>query len=446
MSKLTGCILFLTYLNVPAVLVREHGLPLAVAAAVPLLLAIPIAYRLLWQGAPIRFPPLLWAAAALLAVQGVSALGAADPASSMTELLSWFFEGLLLTFLVLNAVRSRDDILVALEALVLAGATMGLIVVIQQLTGTMDSNYYGFAQLDAQIGGDADSVQRRLAGPIGETNRFAQILTLLLPISIALASASRERWRKTAHLLASLLILGGVALTFSRGAILALLVAAPIAVAFGMLKLRHLFIAGVLGLLLLIALPQYLQRIESLGQVAVSALGLAPAGFQSADGATRGRLTEMQAAGLMFLNHPLLGVGPGMAREHYPEYAALVGGKVRPGARRAHNLYLQLAAETGIFGLLAFIALLFAILIPLDRLRRISRYDRETAMIAAGVELALIILLVTSLFLHAAYVRYLWLPFALAGSVSLMERPPVLARALDDLLEHMALRLRSVRS
>ncbi|MEL7047301.1 MAG: hypothetical protein AAGL66_20140, partial [Pseudomonadota bacterium] len=68
MSAFVAATLFLIYLNVPSVLVREHGMPLLFAAAVPLLLAIPIAYRVLLRGESLRFPSLLIPTALLLAV------------------------------------------------------------------------------------------------------------------------------------------------------------------------------------------------------------------------------------------------------------------------------------------------------------------------------------------------------------------------------------------
>ena len=51
--------IFLVYLNAPVVLAREHGLPLLFAAVVPMLLAVPVAYRVVMRGEPLRFPGLI---------------------------------------------------------------------------------------------------------------------------------------------------------------------------------------------------------------------------------------------------------------------------------------------------------------------------------------------------------------------------------------------------
>ncbi|MEO1078999.1 MAG: O-antigen ligase family protein [Pseudomonadota bacterium] len=445
MSAFVAATLFLIYLNVPSVLVREHGMPLLFAAAVPLLLAIPIAYRVLLRGESLRFPSLLIPTALLLAVQALSAALADNPAASFSTVRDWLFEGLVLVFLVLNAVRSRADVQLAVGAIVAAGAVMGLIVIAQQLAGATDSNLWGFGQLDAELGDSEGRVQRRLAGPIGDTNRFAQILAVLLPLAAALAMTAQRHLFRGLFWLATLLILGGVALTFSRGALLALFLALPFAVYLGMLRARQVLVFVALGAVLLSALPQYLDRIESIGQAARSVLGLTPAGVMGADGATRGRLTEMQAAGLMFLDRPIVGVGLGMAPVHYAEYALVVGGKVRPGERRSHNLFLQLAAETGLLGLAAFMAVLFAAFVPLDRLRRRALDDPAVAVLAAGLELSLVILITTSMFLHAAYVRYLWLLLALAGCLVSVQQRPILGTLLNDLLQDTVLRLDQAR-
>lgn len=61
----------------------------------------------------------------------------------------------------------------------------------------------------------------------------------------------------------------------------------------------------------------------------------------------------------MFLAHPFTGVGLGNFGTAYPMYQLIGAGDVKP----AHNDYLQTAAETGIFGLIAFLTLWTAFVI-----------------------------------------------------------------------------------
>jgi O-antigen ligase len=170
-------------------------------------------------------------------------------------------------------------------------------------------------------------------------------------------------------------------------------------------------------------MPYLVDRVASIGEVFLQSTGLAPGGFRNADGASRGRVTSMQATGLLFLDHPLLGAGPGMASQYYSEYALLVGGKVRATTRRAHNLYLEVAAETGMIGLPAFLAMLWIVLHAVDDTRRRTEYsDRQLWGLVCGLELGVLVLLTTSLFLHASYVRYFWLLLALAVAAAALPR------------------------
>lgn len=442
MTFVATFLLGLIYLNVPAVMVREFGVPFSVGALIPILLIVPVLHRVLIKGEPLRFPLFLVLALVLLVLQALSALGAIRPHESLAIVIDWALEGVLLAALIVNALRSKEDIVAAVKALVLAGFVMGLIVITQQLAGATDNNFMGFGQLDSAMVNDAGQVQTRLAGPIGETNRFAQIMAVLIPLAAALAFASvgAMRWF---YWLAALVISGGMALAFSRGAIVALALAAPFALAFKFIQFRHILLGALGALVLLALLPHYAERVVSIGQVAVQTLGLSPVGVRNADGAARGRLTEMMAAGLVFVDHPILGAGPGMAQVHYPKYAAKVGGKVRPGTRRSHNLFLQLAAETGVLGLGAFFAVLGAVFVGLERARRRHfRRDKEMWAIICGLELALIISLTTSLFLHAAYVRYFWLLLGLCVAASAVTSIPVLVRLLSRMLGETMVRLR----
>jgi O-antigen ligase len=378
----------------------------------------------------------------LLVLHALSALGGIRPHESLAIVIDLALEGVLLAALIVNVLRSKDDVIAAVKALVLAGFVMGSVVIIQQLAGATDNNFMGFGQLDSAMVSDSGQLQTRLAGPIGETNRFAQIMAVLIPLAAALAliSTGAMRWF---YWLATLVIGGGMALAFSRGAIVALALAAPFALAFRFIQFRHMVLGAFGALVLLALLPHYAERVVSIGQVAVQSLGLSPGGLRNADGAARGRMTEMMAAGLVFVDHPILGAGPGMAQVHYPKYAAKVGGKVRPGTRRSHNLFLQLAAETGVLGLAAFFAILGVVFVGLERARRRHFHrDREMWAVICGLELALIISLTTSLFLHAAYVRYFWLLLGLCVAASAVSSIPVLVRLLSRMLGETMVRLR----
>ena len=80
-----------------------------------------------------------------------------------------------------------------------------------------------------------------------------------------------------------------------------------------------------------------------------------------------------QAALGMIRDRPILGHGVNTFMANYLKY--WVGGEQQP--RYAHNCYLQVAAETGLIGLLAFLALLGVLFSQLvGRLRSLQPHDR----------------------------------------------------------------------
>jgi len=443
MIGLTAAILFLIYLNAPAVAVRFHGAPFILAAAVPLALAIPVAYRVLVRNEPLRFPVPIVAAMAMLGLHAISALVSVHPHESLGTLQTWLIEGVLLALLIANAVRTRSELRSAVGAIVAAGALMGVISLAQQALGATDQSVFGLGQLDSEISDASGRVQRRLAGPVGETNRYAQIMSVLIPIAASCAATSRGL-RRAAYGISTLAISGGVALTYSRGALVGLALAAPFAVAFRMLPIRHLLLAGIALLGLLAAMPHYAERVMTIGEVAMQGLGLRGGGLRNSDGAARGRMTEMKSAALLFAEHPVFGAGPGLAPYYYDENSGVVGGKVRQGTRRSHNLYLELAAETGVVGLAAFGFAVAIAFLHLDRARRrLESSDRGLWGLACGLEIALIVSLATSLFLHASYIRYFWILIGLAASASAQQGAPALVRLLSRILRETASRIRA---
>jgi O-antigen ligase len=91
------------------------------------------------------------------------------------------------------------------------------------------------------------------------------------------------------------------------------------------------------------------------------------------------------------------------------------------GERRAHTLYFELAAETGIIGIITFFAPVVLIQTRLWRAWRRWRGRRpDLSGLAGGFFLALAGYFVTAIFLQLAYQRYYWLLLGLAGAALLV--------------------------
>jgi O-antigen ligase len=171
-------------------------------------------------------------------------------------------------------------------------------------------------------------------------------------------------------------------------------------------------LAGVLA-----AVPTYATRLNSLQTLAAS-FSDDSGGVASADGATLSRLTEMGAAGLVFLDHPILGVGPGLFPLYYQSYADLIGLRTLNEDRQAHDLYISIAAETGGLGLACFLMVIYMTLRGLARARKRWLQDEpEIANMATAYMLSIVTYLTTGIFLHFAFIRYFWLIMALSAAV-----------------------------
>jgi len=90
--------------------------------------------------------------------------------------------------------------------------------------------------------------------------------------------------------------------------------------------------------------------------------------------------------------------------------------------RRAHILYFEMAAETGILGIGLFLSIVFAMIIRLREVRKrgLARGDTEMANIAAALMLAIIAYMGTAVFLHMSYMRFFWLIMAISGAAVLV--------------------------
>jgi O-antigen ligase len=217
----------------------------------------------------------------------------------------------------------------------------------------------------------------------------------------------------------------GVAFTFSRGAVVACVILLGVMVLLRIIRTRH-FLAVVLAIgIVLLALPQYQARLNTLPQVLDVFTGSMT---EETDGSLRGRTAEMLAAFLVFVDHPIVGVGPDMFQYYSQEYANPLGIRHLEESREAHSLPPDIAANHGILGLITFFGIFYITMRDLHELwRKLAQSHPRLSALCAGYMLALVAYLATGLFLHLSYVRYLWLMLALGAATAIIAR-----RALEQ--------------
>jgi len=183
-------------------------------------------------------------------------------------------------------------------------------------------------------------------------NPFAAFLLLALPIEVVRCVHASRRHAFT-HGILSLLLAVSLALTYSRGAWLSLVLAAPVAA----VVLRPPSWPQAVGRILVLAVA-----VAAVALVLTRGAGAAPGEgllnraasiTDATDFSLQGRLNFWRSAWAIFRDHPL-GTGAGTFGAVHAAYQR----DVRYYSTDAHNLYLQTAAEMGVPGLIALAAML----------------------------------------------------------------------------------------
>jgi putative inorganic carbon (hco3(-)) transporter len=406
------------YTNLAVVLTRVHGVPEIVASGFAFLLLVPLGRHLVLERQPLVVTPTLPLVFAFLAALFLAAALTSEPDAASQAVDLYITEGLGLYLLVSNAVRTTRMLTLVTWTAITAASLMGGLSLFQELTQTYANDYGGFAQVDKLAEISSGEVQRpRLGGPLGSENRYAQVLAVLLPLALIRFFREPSRRLRLAAGVASLLILSGIMLTFSRGTAVAVAATLVLMVLLREIRLRHLLVSvGVLTAVVAVMVPDYVVRLRSLeGVTALSSESTENA----PDSALVGRQTENLAAWKTFLDHPVIGVGPGVYfREYSRDYANRLGLRYLRSERRGHSLYLEMAADLGIVGLGAFLAMVGTTLALVYRRARYWRpRDPERAMLASSFLFALFAYLASATFLHLSYQRFFWVLLALATSV-----------------------------
>lgn len=320
-----------------------------------------------------------------------------------------FLPNLLYAWMLFLLVTDRARLIAALAGAVAATTLLSILTIAQVSFGLVDFSFYGFAQGDIDhIAGRIDAI--RPTGPVRDPNYYCQILLpgFALAMGMALGGTS-GRWRAVG-LVATALIVVAIMLTASRGGLLAATV-----ITVGLLiahrKIQFLAVVLVPVLVLLYLVPSYYDRVTSL----TTAFVALASGQNAMETSVSGRLAEMEAAAILFTEHPVAGIGYGTFESRYQEISANYDMVLRGKDRSAHSLYLETAAEQGLMGLTALLVLLGSSLRAMQlAYRRAALLSDVGLMNALGAMSAGAVGLFTSaIFLHDAYAQHFWLFLAL---------------------------------
>lgn len=416
----TLLVIFFIYTNVGPVAIRFYGVPSYIATVFYLILVIPLVWYLIVRREKLIITPVLQLLLMLGVIYSLGAALSSDINLATAQLVEYFAEGLLLYFLITNIVRTPEMLKRVVWVLLFSGALIGGLSLYQQVTGTFDNNYGGFAQVQSAFGTGVESLQGeveqpRLAGSIGEKNRYGQNMMMLVPLGLFQLWIYHSSWKRILALVLTALITVGGMLSFSRGAAVGFVLMILIMVVMRYIKFSQLLLLVVGVGLIFWLFPQYGLRLTSLNVVAELAAPDSGPALAGADNAVMDRTSLMLASFLIFRDHPLFGVGPGMARYFTEEYARQIGFSSVSGNYQPHNLYVGVAADAGLLGLICFLLILFIPLRDLAQTRKKWMVKRpDLSYMATAFSIVLISYMVTGLFLHLSYYRFFYLMLALA--------------------------------
>jgi len=367
-------------------------------------------------------PWLLWLGVILVSWLGALSLGAA-----LTESLKWL--EMLALYLFMVAVVERRHLPCLIGAVLLAGIAQALVGLYQFLfrvgpegfllfggrflraygTFQQPNPYAGYLGLILPIAFSLilwglgarqtyyhpQNTNRRAQSAVNPPRQYTLLITLVSVVAMGLmlaalfASQSRGAWIGLAAALAAVSLVRGGWTT----ALLALVVAA----------LATMVALGAFQMVSPVVVQRFSDAFTALSIPDITTAEVTDANFAAIE-----RLAHWQAALDMWRNHLWLGVGFGNYAVVYPAYA--IGRWLDP-LGHAHNYYLNVAAETGLTGLLAYgLFWIAAFGMGWAAVRHSSGFQRAVAAGGVGVLVHLSVhnlvdnLFVQGMYLHIAIV------------------------------------------
>ena len=312
---------------------------------------------------------------------------------------------LLLFYLTVNVVETERDVRMLLATLIFSC----VLSVVLGIAGAL----FGWLPGGMMIGEHAG----RLMGLSSvNPNTFASYLLAAGLVAAYFLLADRRLWMK-GLLLAAVLVMGaGIALSLSR----AVALVAAVCAALVLFRLRRetspwqtAIVLAIVALCLVPIVPvQYYERVHSLVD------------SPEADQSLQSRLSFNRVGLQLFAENPLLGVGPGNFAEQFTSQEFRYMADTFGFWKLIHNVYLSVACELGIVGLVLFAAVIWQAFADLRFVARSAPGGRRDFLTRAAeaLGLALFSFVLNAFFLPAEHDKYLWVLVATCAAVAEMRR------------------------
>lgn len=335
-------------------------------------------------------------------------------------------KGFAIYLLVAMLAATWSSLRQGMAALVVCASVLAMLSLYQIATNQYDNDFFGFSQVESgNIYSDVSGT--RIAGPVHDPNFYAQLLLIAIPLAIVAAISSRDTRRRILYIAGALISAAAAILTYSRGAFFAMLAMGALLLASLRVRVMHFAVAAAAVVLVFLALPPALTaRLGTVEQL----LPGAQSGVER-DASVEKRKLVLGTAWSMFSEQPFLGVGAANFSTRFNHYAAIAGSSSPqyddPGSTQfPHSLYMQIAAETGVVGFALFASAMAVAVVSLIRSNRhlVALRRDDLAALAAGTGVALCGFLLTSMFLHGAYQRPLFIVLGFTTAIARLRMQP----------------------
>jgi putative inorganic carbon (HCO3(-)) transporter len=414
------------YTDISDALMRRAPVPSLLQPLIVLLAVAVFRARKTLRPATAALHPLVIAFAFYAVVVFATSIWARD-VRLVDESVSEIVKALFICVLTASLAARWASLQRAFAALIATATVLAATSIIQITTGRLMNAFLGLVNPQSGTIYASIAMPRAAGPPNSDPNFYARILLIVIPLAVGLAIVHRSRPRRFVYWMAAAVITAGTLVTYSRAAMLTLGVMAALLLVGMRVRPRNIALAGAAALVVLLLMPQTISRrfltIETLMPDYDTTFVY--------DSSVEKRKLLVRSGIAMFEEHPIAGVGGGNYQVHFTRFANEIGSAWidyhPPGsAEHPHGLYFEIAAETGVIGLIAFGAIVVAALLSLERSRRmlVARGRKDHAILAMTVSIAIVSYLIASVFLHETHLRYPALLFGFAIAVARLSEDP----------------------
>ncbi|MDF2634765.1 MAG: hypothetical protein K0R78_1639 [Pelosinus sp.] len=243
---------------------------------------------------------------------------------------------ILIYYLVVNNIRSSTQVKRLIWSMLTSAVVVSLYGFYQYFFGA------NVSALEWVDGEQFPDLKMRVFSTLENPNLLAGFLVTMMAIASGLGYKSGEIKSKWIYSALVILFGGCLILTYSRGAWLSVL---AIVAMYGILCNRKIFwLLLFLPVIAFFAHDALLERLMSI--------------MNPTDTSSTLRIALWESTIAMIINKPFLGIGWGAYWMVYPDYDFFIN-NANTKIFHAHNMYLNIAAEIGIPGLITFLAMMY---------------------------------------------------------------------------------------